>query len=147
MEIRRLSVEMMEIYSPPRVTLQGAKEGLKVGEAMDLTTGWDFRKQSDCDRALEYIRVNEPSLVIGSPMCTMFSTLQNLSPWTPDKEQKWIEARRHMKFVVKIYRMQLEAGRWFLHEHPARATSWGLREIRKANRVCSSARLISACTA
>ena len=61
----------------------------------------------------------------------MFSTLQNLSPWTPDKELKWMEARKHIQFVIKVYRMQLEAGRWFLHEHPAKAMSWDLKEIRK----------------
>ena len=61
----------------------------------------------------------------------MFSTLQNLTAWTPDKGKRWVEARSHMKFMVEVYRKQLEAGRLFLHEHPARATSWGLREIRK----------------
>ena len=34
------------------------------------------------------------------------------------------EGRRHLKFVCELYRMQLRAGRHFLHEHPAGATNW-----------------------
>ena len=35
-------VDVMEIYSPPRVTVQAKKYGLRSGEAMDLATGYDF---------------------------------------------------------------------------------------------------------
>ena len=34
-----------------------------------------------------------------------------------------------MKFVIQLYRKQLEAGRVFLHEHPASAKSWSLAEV------------------
>ena len=33
-------------------------------------------------------------------------------------------ARRHLEFMVKLYRRQAECGRYFLHEHPAHASSW-----------------------
>ena len=36
-----------------------------------------------------------------------------------------------MKFVVKLYRKQLEAGRVFVHEHPATAKSWGLDKVQE----------------
>ena len=36
-----------------------------------------------------------------------------------------------MEFVVKLYRKQLNAGRVFLHENPAHASSWALPVIRK----------------
>ena len=36
-----------------------------------------------------------------------------------------MEAVEHLKFVCHLYRKQAEAGRWFLHEHPAQADSWG----------------------
>ena len=130
-KICSLSVDVMEMYSPPRVTTQGAKMGLEVGEAMDLTTGWDFRKAADRDRAWAYIGKHNPKLVIGSPMCTMFSKLQALSGWSEDKQRKWCEAREHIKFMIAVYRRQLREGRWFLHEHPDSASSWGLEEVRK----------------
>ena len=46
-------VHMAEIYSPPRVTTEGQKWGLSTGEAMDLTTGWDFRLKEHRDKAWE----------------------------------------------------------------------------------------------
>ena len=36
-----LAVDVVEAYSPPRVTLEAKKFGLKPGEAWDITTGWD----------------------------------------------------------------------------------------------------------
>ena len=38
-----LQKDVAEIYSPPRVTNEAEKFGLRIGEAMDLTTGLDFR--------------------------------------------------------------------------------------------------------
>ena len=137
MELRKISrgvVDIAEIYSPPRVTTEGKKHGLRIGEAMDLTTGWDFRRSEDRSRAMAYIDKYKPQLIIGSPMCTMFSSLQALSGWNEQKSKRWTEARRHIKFVVEVYRKQLSEGRLFLHEHPARAISWDLKEIRKLQR-------------
>ena len=34
------------------------------------------------------------------------------------------EAVRHLRFVIGIYKIQLEGGRHLLHEHPEPATSW-----------------------
>ena len=33
-------------------------------------------------------------------------------------------ARIHLLFCVRLYREQLRAGRYFLHEHPKLASSW-----------------------
>ena len=41
-------------------------------------------------------------------------------------------------FAVEIYWLQLDAGRHFLHEHPATASSWQeriVRELRRDERV------------
>ena len=64
-------------------------------------------------------------------MCTMFSNLQKMTKWTEDKQRRWIEAVDHIKVMAEIYRIQIEGGRWFLHEHPASATSWGLKVIQE----------------
>ena len=98
---------------------------------MDLTTGWDFRRQDDQDRAWKYILENKPKLIVGSPMCTMFSRLQTFSGWSEEKSRRWTEARLHIKFMVKVYKHQVENQRWFLHEHPSTSTSWALEEIQK----------------
>ena len=37
----------------------------------------------------------------------------------------------HMDFMCQVYRIQAQAGRYFLHEHPALVTSWMLPFIRE----------------
>ena len=74
-------VDLVEIYSPPRVVMMAARYGLKPGESMDLTNGWDFTLQRHREAAERYIKMMKPRLVIGSPECRMFSALQNLRKW------------------------------------------------------------------
>ena len=125
------TIDICEVYSPKRVTAQARKYGLKSGEAMDLTTGWDFRIEDHRIAAKKYVTNVKPRLLIGSPMCTMFSTLQRLSGWNAEKQRKWGEAREHIRFVVELYMEQERGGILFLHEHPAGASSWDLEEIQK----------------
>ena len=44
---RLCSVDVAEVFSPPRVSSEAAKFGLMAGEAMDLTTGWAFNRKED----------------------------------------------------------------------------------------------------
>ena len=126
--LRRMSIDVIEMYSAPRVTTEAKKFGMMVVEAMDITTGWDFNKEDDKNKAMEYINKYKPKLIIGSPMCRMFSPLQRLSPWNPEKERRWREDRGHLKFMVSVYQHQVEHGQWFIHEHSAGAS---LKEIQK----------------
>ena len=85
--------DMAELYSPKRVTLEAEKFGLKPGEAVDLTTGWDFDEPRHREAAWKYILRARPKLLIGSPMCTMFSALQNMTQWTKEKEKRLARAK------------------------------------------------------
>ena len=38
--------------------------------------------------------------------------------------RKELEGRIHLEFCAELYKLQLESGRFFLHEHPKDATSW-----------------------
>ena len=72
-------VDISEVFSPPRVVMQGMKIGLKAGSSMDLLTGWNFELKADRDRAMRQLEEEEPMLVTGSPPCTYFSNLQELN--------------------------------------------------------------------
>ena len=66
-------------------------------------------------------------LLVGSPMCTAFSTWQRINNRIRDPYVVEAEKRRavmHLEFCIELYREQLRHGRYFLHEHPAYATSW-----------------------
>ena len=132
----RIQKIVSEIYSPPRVTAAATINpdvGVGAGFAMDLTTKdengqpWDFDDPRQRRRAIDKINAEKPFVVIGSPMCTAFSLLQALN-WgrmrPEDKERIMARAVMHLEFCLKIYEIQRAAGRYFLHEHPATATSW-----------------------
>ena len=69
-----------------------------------------------------------PTWLIGSPPCTSFSKLNtnmNFPKMDPAVvAEKVAQGRRHLRFVLSLYKLQLDGGRHFLHEHPAGAQSW-----------------------
>lgn len=77
---------------------------------------------------------DQAQLVIGSPPCTAFSTLQKIHEvkWRgrPNKERMrqkvWKQAVKRVECCIELYKHQLKHGRRFLHVHPLGATSWGL---------------------
>ena len=58
-------VDVTEMYSPPRVTIEAKKFGLRPGEAMDLLTGYDFDREEDRKKAWEHIETEKPKLIVG----------------------------------------------------------------------------------
>ena len=76
---------------------------------------------------MEKVRREQPMLLVGSPMCTAFSSWQRINDKIRDPATCAAEKARgllHLSFCVDLYREQHKHGRYFLHEHPAQATSW-----------------------
>ncbi len=126
-----------EIYSPPRVTRMASMlPSLKVlpGYAFDITTNdpednepWDFDLATKREKARRLLREQQPLFLVGSPMCTAWCTWQRLNRLRRDPEtckRERIKAQLHLDFVMQLYKEQIEAGRFFLHEHPSGAGSW-----------------------
>ena len=95
---------------------------------MDLTTRdpdgepWNFSLPGQRQKALQRIRETEPTLVVGSPMCAMFSQLQALNALKCDPikfRKAKQEAIEHLKFALEVYKIQMEGGRYFLHAQPS----------------------------
>ena len=73
------------------------------------------------------VRNEKPALLIGSPMCTAFSSWQRINDKIRDPAVCAREKERalvHLNFCIDLYREQHKHGRYFVHEHPASATSW-----------------------
>ena len=125
-----------EIYSPPRVTAAAKLlPELKIipGFALDLTVAdsdgrlWNFDDVVMRDRACERLLRGRQILLVGSPMCTAFSTRQRVNKKIRDPVTVKGELKRtkpYLEFCVELYREQAKAGRYLLHEHPAYASSW-----------------------
>ena len=138
--------DVAEIYSVPRIAQEAAVRmygniELRPGWSLDLTredplTGlaWDLGKHEVRERVRKLVRDTKPFMVVGSPPCTMFCALQNLQKGKRDEQefQKRLEnAKRHVRFCFELYAMQVQGGRFFLHEHPDTASSWSMPEVVK----------------
>ena len=127
-----------EVYSPPRVVPHAEKAGFMPGRSLYLTVNdedgqpHDFSRHECREKARRLIHKTKPLLLIGSPMCTWFSVLQNLNR-KHMSEEEWNRAYKkaveHIKFVFELYDIQVRSGRCFLHEHPATATICPLQVV------------------
>ena len=142
-----MGVDLTEVYSPERITRVCRRFQLVPGSLYDLTNGWNFSLASHRSKAMYEIKEQKHLVLIGSPPCTMLPMLQNLNlarygddpVWTNAYNKKAEEARERMRFCCRRYKMQPEAGRVWVHEHPWLARSWKLSEIKELSedpRVC-----------
>ena len=129
---------LSKLYSPPRVATIASEMGLHPGASYDLLTHdenckpWDFDDVTQRQRCKQRISKEKPYLLIGSPMCTAFSSLQNLNRERMCAHKwnlLWNYGVKHLLFAIDVYDMQLSAGRYVLHEHPQSAASWHLPEM------------------
>ena len=104
------SVDVAEIFSPPRFTLRAGILGLAPGFAVDLTTKkpivgkedeyWDLNRSEDCLELGWLIDHEDPVLLTGSLRCDPFSLLQNLSKEpknNPVRRLRREEGERHLR--------------------------------------------------
>ena len=121
---------LAEIFSPPRLTRYAQQRD---GLALDLTVmdeygqPWDFSKADCRQRANEKIADLSPDLLLGCTPCRMYSPLQFLNRNKGDpvqKQQDVEEAQQHLDFCAGQYEAQMMRRKFFVHEHPANATSW-----------------------
>ena len=94
---------------------------------------WDFNRAEDRQLAVHLVDRDKPTWIIGSPPCLAYSRINaslNYAKMAPEKVQQMLgEGRRHLHFVLSLYKRQLDGGRRFLHEHPESATSWSARWV------------------
>ena len=126
--------DIVEVYSPPRATQEaelqnkkGHKPAWKIGQAFDLTQGYDLRDRQTRMEVLQHIRTWKPALVILSPPCTTFTALRNLTNYKRHPEvvqQEEQEGLLHWEFSLQIAEEQDDSHRAFLLEQPKDARSW-----------------------
>ena len=106
------------------------------GFAFDITCNdpddgqpWDFSRRDKREKVRALLTKQRPYFLIGSPERRAFST------WSALNEARAVDPQRlrlarvralvHLHFVIDLYHEQLNAGRYFIHEHPRWAASWG----------------------
>ena len=111
----------MEVYSPPRVIPFPRRAWFSRGLSADLITGWNFIKAGTRIALVIEVKVRRPQVLIVSPPCTWFSSLQSLNWWKMPRdfrEQQLREASLHVEFCCVLMWLQTVAGRKVLFEHP-----------------------------
>ena len=127
-------MKLTQWSSPPMRISSGRNLNVNGLNALDLRTAkpngapWDFSNAFDRALARTMLEEQKPTWVVGSPPCTFFSAWnQGINHKRMDSKK--VEALRreavmHLHFVAGLYKLQIDGGRHFLHEHPATATSW-----------------------
>ena len=125
--------DIAEAYSIPRMTDMAKKLGYTEGFALDLRNAdedgevWDLSNAHIQQKALELQARMAPHMLIVSPPCTWFSILQE---WDVGKmevnrvSEQLKNAMNHLAFAVILCNRQAQAGRKFMFEHLASASSW-----------------------
>ena len=123
-------VQFMEIFSNPRIAPEVRRLGQTCGPSIDLGTGWDLTKKAVQQRLLQLLYVLQPLVLMLCPPCTVFSCVQNTMRDRRADYKKWekqyAEGLCLFKFALLIFRLQVQAGRKVVLEHPWRASSWTL---------------------
>ena len=73
-----------------RAKMSGLRVGWAIGEHFDEVTGrvWDLRKGVDKQRARKLQHEDKPRMLLATPPCTLFSSLQNLRKTEIDPDEK-----------------------------------------------------------
>ena len=117
-----------------RTTEAAAKMGAKV-ERFSLADGWNFDRAKDRKKFLKKMAEEQPDEILLSPVCTLWSPLQELSiSGHPERRQRLFENRRRhhdeiLTFCAIIYEAQRRAGRHCHLEHPWTSRAWKTKAL------------------
>ena len=122
--------DFCEIFSSPRVCKIAEEVGMRGGYSLDVSwrdevTGrsWNFLEEANQHRLWGLLKKSRPRLLVASPPCTTFSSLQNLRKTSmPDADRR--QGLALLEVAVKACRLQHRAGHYFMLEHPLTASSW-----------------------
>ena len=127
-------VDFVELFNPGNFT--ACAQDLSPGIIVDMSIDplMDMRVDTYRVQVRHNIAVSDPLIVIGAPPCTVFSSMQNINQkhhGTQEWQARYEEGVAFLQFAVDVYWDQIARGKFFLHEHPATASSWDLPMIRE----------------
>ena len=119
------SPEKVKTYTSPQATLFDLGLGVLSGVAIDLTAtdelgvGWDFSVLAHQRQVQQEVALGKPYLLVGS------SQFGSLSAWdTANASRSLDTTARHLKFCCELYKLQMDNGKYFVHEFPWEPSVW-----------------------
>ena len=129
--------DVSEVFSRPRVTTVAKEAGWVAGYSLDqvhqdqvTSRTWDLLSQRDQNALYGLLRSRPSKLVVVSPPCRTFSSLQCMRkhPLPQQEKENGIEL---LRVAIKTCLIQMKVGGYFILEHPAGASSWQDEEMVK----------------
>ena len=129
-----VAIDFVELFNPGNFT--ACAQELSPGIIIDMSVDpeKDMRVDTYRVQARHDITKCDPLIVLAAPPCTVFSSMQNTNQkhhGTPEWEKKCEDGLTLLQFSVDVCWDQISRGKFFLHEHPATASSWDLPMIRE----------------
>ena len=129
-----VTIDFVELFNPGNFT--ACAQDLSPGIIIDMNVDPEKDVRVDAYRvqARHDISKSDPLIVLAAPPCTVFSSLQNINQrhhGTPEWEKKYQDGLTLLQFSADVCWDQISRGKFFLHEHPATASSWDLPMVRE----------------
>ena len=120
-------IDFLELFSgSARLSQVAAMNGLKVGQPIDLRTGFDILTPEGRRRATKIIERQRPKVIHMAPICGPWSQMNNIN----DQEALAAKRRKYLpmlEFCVQVAIFQIEHGGYFIIENPATSALWYTR--------------------
>lgn len=104
------------------------RRGLRAGDSLTLSTGWNFLKATDRQKALELLRRLKPYVVMLAFPCGPWSPLMFLNP-AEDLAEKREQGLVLIKFAIQAAELQLRDHRHYVTENPGHHWLGRLRSL------------------
>ena len=117
-------IDFLELFAgSARLSHVASMQGMKVGQPIDLRTGFDILTSDGRMRTMKIVEEQKPTWIHMAPLCGPWSQMQNIN------DQSTVEAKRRkympmVEFCVKVAIHQLENRRYFTIENPATSKMW-----------------------
>ena len=125
--------DVFELFTSSRLRKRTGWYNLRYGCVPDFSsrcpeTGkvWDLCNKRDQDEALKMIRKIRPKFVICCPPCH----LDRSKPY-PEMQRDRQKIEELMNFALEVYKIQLDDGRFFVHEQQGGAFTWNLLVVKE----------------
>lgn len=129
------SFDFIEVFSPQRVGPWMGRLGISQTLAIDVVSGWDLTDKKVQKEIINHIQHHKPTIVMLSPPCTPFSSLQRLNAHrvvdTDLRDLKLKEGLVLLRFTMQVANAQIDNDKYFCFEHPFGATSFDQNCVKK----------------
>ena len=132
----RGKIDFLELFAgSQRASAANLQAGLRVGQPIDLRTGFDLDSTDGQTRTMRIIELQMPEIIWMAIPCTPWTSVQNANTWTKVKQQRK-EAIAMVRFCIRVAWYQLQHGRHFVIENPLTSQLWSLKDMQELINGC-----------